>query len=82
MGILSKVFGKGSVIVIMPVGKDKVEKYSMHGEKGKVLSALFEISPCTTSELADETGMSPEKVKGVIKGLIKEGYARKSGTSE
>lgn len=81
MGI--KLFNRGNaVIVITPVGKNKVENYSPMGAQGKVLTALFEVSPCTLSELAEESGMSPERVKGIIKTLVKSGYARWNSSGE
>lgn len=81
MGIFNKVFSRSSVIVITPIGKDKVEHSALFGDRGKVLSALFETSPCTAGELAEETGMDEGKVKSIIKALIRGGYAKRSGTN-
>jgi DNA-binding MarR family transcriptional regulator len=59
------------------MGKTKAEQINVSGTKGEVVMALESIGPCTLSEIANETKMSPTHVKQVMQVLIRDGWARK-----
>jgi len=64
------------------LGKTKAEQIDISGSKGEVVMALENIGPCTLSELANETKMSPVKVKQVMQVLVRDGWARKVSSEE
>jgi len=59
------------------LGKTKAEEINISGARGEVVMALENIGPCTVSELANETKMSPTKIKQVLQILIRDGWVRK-----
>jgi len=58
------------------LGKTKAEEFSLHGPKWEVLACLDENGPSSVTEIAEEVKSSPEKVKMILKGLIRSGYIR------
>lgn len=64
------------------LGKVKAEQFNVVGTKGEVVTALENIGPCTISELANETKMSPERVKQAVQVLVRDGWARKVTSEE
>ena len=71
-----------TVIVLTPLGKTKAESSDLPGTIFRVLSELNESGPSTVHELADNLGMSEERVKSIAKNLMSTGYVKKSGTTE
>lgn len=59
------------------LGKTKAEQINVSGTRGEVVMALENIGPCTISELANETKMSPANVKQAMRILVRDGWARK-----
>lgn len=59
------------------LGKTKAEQISVSGAKGEIVSALENVGPCTISELANETQMSPVKAKQIVQILIRDGWVNK-----
>jgi len=62
---------------LTPLGKTKAEQFSATGPKFDILAALDEGGPSSVSEIAEETKMSTNKVKTIIKQLVASGYVRK-----
>ena len=59
------------------LGKTKAEQINISGSRGEVVMTLENIGPCTLSEIANETRMSPAHVKQVMQVLIRDGWANK-----
>ena len=64
------------------LGKTKAEQINISGARGEVVMALENVGPCTLSELANETKMSPVGVKQVMQVLIRDGWVRKVSSEE
>ena len=64
------------------LGKEKAEKFSLFGPQGNVLSVLEENGPSSVSEIAEETRMSTDKVKSILKNLMRSGYIRRVTSEE
>ena len=64
------------------LGKTKAEQINISGARGEVVMALENTGPCTLSELANETKLSPTHVKQVMQILMRDGWARKVGSEE
>jgi len=61
---------------LTPLGKTKAEEFSLTGSKWQVLACLSENGASSVSEIADELKTSPEKIKSILKGLIRSGYVK------
>jgi len=59
------------------LGKTKAEQINISGSRGEVVMTLENIGPCTLSEIANETRMSPAHVKQVMQVLMRDGWANK-----
>jgi len=59
------------------LGKTKAEQFSVYGAQGSVMSVLEEGGPSSVSEIAEETHMSTDKVKSILKNLMRSGYIRR-----
>ena len=59
------------------LGKSKAEQVSISGARGAVVMTLENIGPCTISEIASESKMSPAQVKQAVQILIRDGWASK-----
>lgn len=73
------------VVGLTSLGSTKAESvYGAEGAKGQILLMLKDAGPSSLSEIAEETKMSPNKVKSHVKELISSGYIRRvgSGASE
>ncbi|GAI08373.1 unnamed protein product [marine sediment metagenome] len=85
MGILDGTFFKKKVEVseavvvgLTPLGATKAESlYGPEGIKGRILLMLKDAGPSTIPEIAEETKVSPHKVKPIVKSLIASGYAKR-----
>lgn len=64
------------------LGTTKAENFNLAGAKGEVVMALENSAPCTTAELANETHLSPNRVKHIIEILIRDGWVRKVSGDE
>ena len=67
---------QGTVFVLTPLGKQKANSFGMDGVKFDVLCELAESGPSTIAEISNETGISDQKTKAIIKTLVRSGYAR------
>lgn len=61
---------------LTPLGKTKAEEFSLAGSRWEVLACLSENGPSSVTEISGEVRTSPEKVKAMLKGLIRSGYVR------
>ena len=59
------------------LGRTKAEQINISGSRGTVVMTLENIGPCTLSEIANETRMTPTHVKEVMQILIRDGWANK-----
>jgi len=59
------------------LGKTKAENFNVLGDRGEVVTALENVGPCTINELANETRMTPMKVKQVMQVLVRDGWVMK-----
>jgi len=59
------------------LGKTKAESFNTLGAKGEIVATLENIGPCTISEMANETKMTPSRVKQIMQVLTRDGWARK-----
>lgn len=78
---MSRLIKSELTVALTPLGKQKADAFSGEGPKFDILATLNESGPSSISELAQETGMSPVKVKHVLKELAKAGYVRRVGES-
>lgn len=67
---------------LSPLGKTKAEEYAVSGPKGNVMVAINEIGPASVKEICEETKYNPEKVKAILRELIRSGYVRKASEEE
>lgn len=66
--------GMHTTYKLTPLGKTKAEEYVASNPKAEVLAALNENGICNISEICDEVKSSPQKVKWIMRDLIKSGY--------
>lgn len=64
------------------LGKTKAEEFSLSGPKWEVLACLSENGPSSITEISTEINTSPDKVKAMLKGLIRNGYIRQVSAEE
>jgi len=62
---------------LTPLGKTKAEQYVATTPQSEVLACLNENGTCTVAEIGDEVKANPQKVKWILRGLIKSGYVRR-----
>ena len=62
---------------LTPLGKTKAESFTNNTPSALALSALNENGVSSVAEIADELKTSPEKIKAILRGLIKSGYVRR-----
>ena len=74
--------GVNTTFGLTPLGKTKAEQFSMQGPRFDVLAVLDEGGPCSISEIAEETKMSTNKIKQIIKQLVVSNYVRKVGNED
>ena len=81
-----KWFGKSSTRVtadmsvgLTETGKKKADEFTASGPRFEILATLREQGPCTLSDLTEETHISTEKLKHIIRILAKQGYIRYVG---
>jgi len=61
---------------LTPLGKVKAEEGELAGARGRVLGAVQSLSFSTPSEIATEANLPIERVKQVLKVLIKRGFVQ------
>lgn len=71
-----------TAFILTPLGKGKIEKSDTPGAKYRVLLSLYENQPSTIEELANDTNMSTEQVKALLKGFSTSGYVRQVSGQE
>lgn len=59
------------------LGKTKAEEFQLQGVKWQVAAYLDENGASSVSEIAEETKISPEKLKKILKQMIAGGYVRR-----
>jgi len=64
------------------LGKTKAEEFSLTGPKWEVLACLNENGPSSVAEISEEVNTTTEKVKAMLKGLIRSGYIRQISVEE
>jgi len=64
------------------LGKTKAEEFSLSGPKWEVLACLSENGPSSITEISTEINTSPDKVKAMLRGLLKNGYIRQVAAEE
>jgi len=64
------------------LGKTKAEEFSLSGPKWEVLACLSENGPSSITEISTEINTSPDKVKAMLRGLLKNGYIRQVSAEE
>ncbi len=64
---------------LTPLGKTKAEEFGMAGTRGEVVSYLNDNGASSINEItsAGEVKASADKIKAVIRGLMREGYVRR-----
>jgi DNA-binding MarR family transcriptional regulator len=60
---------------LTPFGKTKAEDAKITGPRGRVLESIDDGNDMV-SEISDDTRYTPEKVKWLVKQLIREGYVQ------
>ena len=82
-------FGRGTSRVtsdmsvgLTETGKKKADEFTASGPKFEVMATLREQGPCTMSELSEETHISSDKLKHIIRVLKAQGYVRYVGSEE
>lgn len=74
---------KNAVVGLTTLGSTKAESiYGGEGAKAQILMMLKDAGPSSISEISDETHLSYQKVKGLVKDMISSGYIKKVGASE
>lgn len=69
--------GTHSTYGLSALGKTKAEEFALSGPRWEVLAMLNENGPSSVREIAEETKLSPEKVKAILRGHIRSGYVKK-----
>ena len=59
---------------VTALGKEKAEKFALEGPPWKVLAYIAEDGPSSVLEIVRKTDMNDEKVKTILRGLIRNGY--------
>jgi DNA-binding MarR family transcriptional regulator len=77
-GSKKEKIGTRSVYQITALGKQKADKADIPGNRWRILNILDE-NPCSIKEIADDTGLPEDKIKGMVKDMMESGYIRKSG---
>lgn len=67
---------------LTPLGKTKAEELALQGKKGLVAASLNENGASSISEISEDTKISSENVKTLLRILLKNGYARKVSSEE
>ncbi len=68
--------GMKSSYNVTALGKQKAEEFSLSGPRWQVLAYVSENGPSGVSEIVKEVGLSDEKVKLILKGLMDNGYVQ------
>ncbi len=64
------------------LGGAGAENFNITGAKAEVVNALENVGPCTISQLANETKMTPANVKQIMQVLVRDGWARKVSSED
>jgi len=70
--------GKSASYNVTALGKQKAEKFDLEGPRWTVLAYISENGPASLSEIVKESSLSDEKVKIILRGLMKDGYVAPS----
>jgi len=73
----SELYKDSITVSLTPLGKQKAEGFALEGPRYDVLSCLLENGALSIGEIAKVTNFSANKVRDVLKSLIKSGYAKK-----
>ena len=61
---------------VTSLGKQKAEEFSLSGPRWQVLAYLAESGPSSVAEITKDVGLSDEKVKLILQGLLQNGYVQ------
>lgn len=64
------------------LGKEKAEKFTSTNADSMILNHLNENGVSTISEISQDLRTSPQKVKMVVRSLMRRGYVRKVNSEE
>lgn len=71
------VVGTHHTYGLTALGKTKAEEFAMAGPRWQVLACLDENGPSSVTEISEEVKTNPEKVKALLRALMKSGYVRR-----
>ena len=88
MGILDAITGASKqrstggrpVVVITPLGEQKLEKPGIPEYQWKILDHLKESGACNMHDLAEGVSMSESKVLALCRDMARDGFVRKVGS--
>lgn len=63
--------------ILTPYGKQKLDDTDIRGDKGAIMWYLKENGMSSVQELADECGMSQNKIRDILKDLESEMFVQK-----
>ncbi len=67
---------------LTPLGKKKSEQFVATTPQSEVLAYLDENGPSSITEIAGEVKTSPQKIKMILRGLMRSGYVRRVNQEE
>ena len=70
-------FGRRSTYVLTPLGRQRVEDESGHGNEWQVMSHLFDNEQCTQQDIQNSLHLSEEQTKRVLRSLMSSQYVKK-----
>ena len=76
------VVGTHNTYGLTQLGKTKAEEFALDGPKWEVLAMLDENGPSTIQEISDETHLSTDKVRRILRDHIKSGYVHRTSQEE
>lgn len=78
MGLGGQLLSKEVVMVLTPLGKEKVNAFEEDGPELRVLTTLDERGPCTADEISKATNYGTDKIKTICNALYKKGYIKRA----
>lgn len=72
-----RVIRTTEVFGLTPLGKQKAEAFAHEGPRFDILQAFSEGGPSSLGELAEAAHMSPNKVRHIVRSMIRNGYVKK-----
>ena len=72
---------KEYIFALTPMGKTKVREYEGEGAEFMVMAALSTSGPSPLADVAETAGISQDKAKIVLKGLVRKQFVHTTGAS-